>query len=70
MSPEEVIDQAFAVIREQYPDEDRVAAGNEAISAQIAEGFAQAERGELITPEDARQMPITGKPRPDTPFHP
>ena len=48
MSPEEVLDQAFSVIQEQYRNDDWIQAGKEAIAAQIAEGFEQAERGELI----------------------
>jgi predicted transcriptional regulator len=51
MSPEEVFDQAFAVIQEQY--QDWVLADREAIAAQIEGGFAQAERGELV---DAEQV--------------
>lgn len=53
MSPEEVLDQAFAVIHEQYRNEDWMLADKEAIAAQIAEGFAQAERGELVDAEQA-----------------
>ena len=53
MSPEEVLDQAFAVIQEQYRNEDWMLADREAIAAQIEEGFAQAERGELVDAEQA-----------------
>jgi predicted transcriptional regulator len=53
MSQEEVLDQAFAVIREQYQNEDWMLADREAIAAQIDEGFAQAERGELVDAEQA-----------------
>jgi predicted transcriptional regulator len=56
MSPEEVIDQAFAVIQEQYQNEDWMLAEKEAIAAQIEEGFAQAERGELIDAEQVSQI--------------
>jgi predicted transcriptional regulator len=56
MSPEEVLDQAFAVIQEQYRNDDWIQAGKEAIAAQIAEGFAQAERGELVDAEQAIQL--------------
>jgi len=56
MSPEEVIDQAFAVIQEQYQNEDWMLAEKEAIAAQIEEGFAQAERGELIDVEQVSQI--------------
>jgi predicted transcriptional regulator len=53
MSPEEVIDQAFAVIQEQHRNEDWMLTDKEAIAAQIEEGFAQAERGELVDAEQA-----------------
>ncbi|MGB8261048.1 MAG: hypothetical protein WCE75_11885 [Terracidiphilus sp.] len=53
MSPEEVLDQAFAVIRDQYRNESWLLADRDEYAAQIAEGFAQAERGELIDAEDA-----------------
>jgi predicted transcriptional regulator len=53
MSPDEVLDQAFAVIGEQLQNEDWMLANKEAISAQIEEGFAQAERGELLDSEQA-----------------
>lgn len=56
MSPEEVLDQAFAVIHEQYRNDDWMLVEREAISAQIGEGFAQAERGELVDAEQAIQM--------------
>lgn len=54
MSTEEVFDQAFAVIQEQYRD--WMLTNRDAIAAQIAEGFEQAERGELIDAEKAIQM--------------
>ena len=47
-SPDEVIDQAFAIIREQLGLEDWMLEQREAVAAHIAKGFAQAERGELI----------------------
>lgn len=53
MSPEEVIDQAFAVIHEQFRNEEWMLAEGESVAAHIAEGFAQAERGELIDADDA-----------------
>jgi predicted transcriptional regulator len=56
MSPEEVLDQAFAVIQEQYRNEDWMLADKEAIAAQIEEGFAQAERGELVDADQAAQI--------------
>ncbi|MFZ1085373.1 MAG: hypothetical protein WAN35_10440 [Terracidiphilus sp.] len=54
MSAEEVFEQAFAVIQEQYRD--WMLTDRDAIAAQIAEGFAQAERGELIDAEQAIQV--------------
>ena len=39
MSPEEVLDQAFAVIHQQYGDGDWMLAGRDAIAAQIADRF-------------------------------
>jgi predicted transcriptional regulator len=56
MSPEEVLDQAFAFIHEQYLSEDWMLADKDAIAAQIQEGFAQAERGELVDAERAAQI--------------
>jgi predicted transcriptional regulator len=48
MSAEEVLDQAFAVLQEQYRSEDWMLADKDAIAAQIEEGFRQADRGELV----------------------
>jgi predicted transcriptional regulator len=56
MSPEEILDQAFAVIYEQYRNEEWMLADREAIAAQIEEGFQQAERGELVDAEQAIQI--------------
>jgi len=53
MSPEELLDQAFAVIQEQYRNGDWLLTDKEAIVARIKEGFAQAERGELIDEDEA-----------------
>jgi predicted transcriptional regulator len=53
MSPEELLDQAFAVIDEQYRNDEWLLAGRDAIAAQIEEGFAQAGRGELVDAEEA-----------------
>ncbi len=44
----EVLDQAFEIIRAQLDCEDWLAEQREAVAAQIARGFAQAERGELV----------------------
>ena len=54
MSAEEVLDQAFAVIEEQY--QDWMLTDRDAVAAQVAEGFAQAERGELVDAEQAVQI--------------
>jgi predicted transcriptional regulator len=48
MSPEQILDQASAVIREQYLSEVWMLSEREAIAGQIAEGFELAERGDLI----------------------
>lgn len=56
MSPEDVLDQAFAMIHEQYRNDDWLLADKKAIVAQIEEGFAQSERGELVDGEQAIQM--------------
>jgi predicted transcriptional regulator len=56
MSPEEVLDQACAVIHQQYANEDWLLADKGAIAAQIETGFARAERGELIDSEQAAQI--------------
>lgn len=53
MSAEDMLDQAFAIIREQYRDQDWMLAARDTIASQIAEGFAQAEQGELIDGEEA-----------------
>jgi hypothetical protein len=47
MSPDELLDQAFAVIHEQHRNGDWMLAERETVAAHVAEGFAQAERGEL-----------------------
>ena len=51
--PEEVLDQAFEIIREQLDLEDWMLAKREEIAAQVAKGFAQSERGELIDGDEA-----------------
>jgi predicted transcriptional regulator len=53
MSPDELLDQAFAVIREQHRNGDWMLAEREAVAAHVAEGFAQAERGELVDADEA-----------------
>lgn len=56
MSPEEVLDQAFAVIQDQFRNGDWMLADKEALAAQIEEGFSQAERGELVDGEQAASI--------------
>jgi predicted transcriptional regulator len=53
MSPTELLDQAFAVIHEQQNNGDWMVEEREAVAAHIAEGFAQAERGELVDADEA-----------------
>jgi Arc/MetJ-type ribon-helix-helix transcriptional regulator len=54
--PGEALDQAFEIIREQLDLEDWLADQRQDVAAQIAEGFAQAERGELIDGDKAVEM--------------
>ncbi len=53
MSPDEVLDQAFAVIEDQFENEEWLLASQKQISEQIDQGFEQSERGELYDPEEA-----------------
>jgi predicted transcriptional regulator len=46
--PNEVLDQAFEIIREQLALQDWMLEQREEVTAHIEKGFAQAERGELI----------------------
>ncbi len=54
--PDEVIDQAFEIIRVQLHGEDWMTGQREAVAAKIALGFAQAERGELMDGDAAVAM--------------
>jgi predicted transcriptional regulator len=56
MSPEEVLDQAFAVIHEQFRNDDWLLPDTKAIAAHVEEGFAQAERGELLNADEAVEI--------------
>ena len=47
-NPGEVLDRAFEIIREQLDLGDWMLGRHQEIAAQIAAGFAQAERGELM----------------------
>ena len=55
-NPGEVLDQAFAIIREQLDFEDWMLEQREAVAAHLKTGFAQAERGELIDGDAAVEM--------------
>jgi antitoxin ParD1/3/4 len=55
-NPGEVLDQAFEIIREQLDLEDWMFEQRGAIAAHIEEGFAQAERGELLDGDAAVEM--------------
>ena len=54
--PEEVLDQAFEMIREQLHLEEWMTDQRERLASQIAAGFAQAERGELTHGEEVVAM--------------
>ena len=55
-NPDEVLDQAFEIIREQLLSEDWMGEERDPLAAQIATGFTQAERGELVDGEEAVRM--------------
>jgi hypothetical protein len=55
-NPGEVLDQAFAIIREQLALEDWMIEQRAAIAAQVETGFLQAEHGELLHGDAAIQM--------------
>jgi Arc/MetJ-type ribon-helix-helix transcriptional regulator len=55
-SPSEVLDQAFEIIREQLDLEDWMLSQRNEVEGQIAAGFAQAERGELIDGDAAVEV--------------
>ena len=55
-NPGDVLDQAFEIIREQLDLEDWMLEQREAITVRIANGFAQAERGELMDGDAAVEM--------------
>ena len=50
---DEVLDQAFEIIREQLDLEDWMLVQREEVAAHIANGFAQSERGELMDADEA-----------------
>jgi hypothetical protein len=53
---EEVLDQAFEILRERLENEDWMRGQSEEIASRIATGFAQAEAGRLTDGEDAVRM--------------
>jgi hypothetical protein len=55
-NPDEVVDQAFEIIREQLELGDWMLEQREGIAEHIEKGFAQAERGELIDGDAAVEM--------------
>jgi len=55
-NPDEVLEQAFALIREQLDLEDWMLEQRDAVVAHIETGFAQAERGELTDGDAALEM--------------
>jgi len=55
-NPGDVLDQAFAIIREQLQLEDWMVEQREAVATHIETGFAQAECGELIDGDTAVEM--------------
>jgi Arc/MetJ-type ribon-helix-helix transcriptional regulator len=55
-NPDEVLDRAFEIIREQLDLEDWMLGQREEVAAHIATGFAQAERGELIGGDAALEI--------------
>jgi len=55
-SPDEVIDQAFEIIRDQLDLEKWMTENRRAVAEQIEKGYAQAERGELIDGDEALVM--------------
>lgn len=55
-NPGEVLDQALEIIREQLELEDWMLEQRGSVAAHIEQGFAQAERGELIDGDVAIAM--------------
>jgi len=53
---DEVLDQAFEIIRDHLNLEHWMIEQGDALAAQIATGFEQAERGELMDGEEAIEM--------------
>ncbi len=55
-TPGEVLQQAFDILREQLRSESWMSSERELLAAHIGRGFAQAERGELVSGDVAMAM--------------
>jgi Arc/MetJ-type ribon-helix-helix transcriptional regulator len=55
-NPDEVVDHALEIIREQLESEDWMAGERDAIAAHIEAGFGQGERGELLDSDAALEL--------------
>jgi Arc/MetJ-type ribon-helix-helix transcriptional regulator len=55
-NPDEVLDQAFEIIREQLQLEDWMVEQRDVVAARIESGFNQAECGELIDGDTAIEI--------------
>jgi len=55
-SPDEVIDQAFEIIRDQLDLEQWMTENRPVVAAHVEKGYLQAERGELIDGDEAVKM--------------
>jgi Arc/MetJ-type ribon-helix-helix transcriptional regulator len=55
-NPDEVLDQAFEIVREQLQLEDWMVEQRDAVATHIEAGFAQAQRGELIDEDAALEV--------------
>ena len=53
---DEVLNQAFEILRGQLQNEDWMTEQRDALASQIATGFAQAEQGQLMDGEDAIRL--------------
>jgi hypothetical protein len=56
MTQEEVLDQAFAIIQAQHEMDGWFAENHDEIVAHIEQGYAEAQRGELLDPDEVRRM--------------
>ena len=56
MSREEVLTQVFTIIRERHEMDEWMLVNRDEITAQIEQGYAEALRGELMTPEEVKRV--------------